>query len=350
MKRLKCCLRAVLLIAIGFSLIPVVWADLSDGLVAYYPFDGNANDESGNGNHGTVHGATLIRDRNGNAENGYSFNGKKDYIHLSSLDSIGFKNGTVTLWFKLATGFHTGNKAINLFSKDNQAHEQNVIEAYFDRNTGKIKLDYGDFGQSIFSDSDSWDYQWYHFAFKWGNIGLKMYVNGIKQTDTLDIVSPVNADTITHIGTHQAVTNFFKGDIDDIRIYNRALSDSEIQQLYQPCQPSIDIKLNSNNRVTGDRVVINTHIKGPSISDSSCLQTKVELKFWATLPNNSVISLIKPFTMLSLLPGYDANSKIFEYTFGGAEPIGSYEINGRLLHTFSGETISSDIEVLTFSK
>jgi len=233
MIKLKCWLRNVLLIAIGLFWIPVVWADLNDGLVAYYPFNGNANDKSGNGNHGTVYGAILTKDRNGNAGNAYSFDGVNDYIHLSSLDSIGFKNGTVTLWFKLATGFHTGDKAMNLFSKDNQPYEQNVIEAYFDGNTGKIKLDYGDFEQSIFSDSNSWDYQWYHFAFKWGSIGLKMYVNGIKQTDTLDIVSPVNADTITHIGTHQAVANFFKGDIDDIRIYNRALSKSEIQQLYQ---------------------------------------------------------------------------------------------------------------------
>jgi hypothetical protein len=279
MKNKKCCLRSVLLIVMGLSWIPVVWADLNDGLVAYYPFNGNANDASGNGHHGIVHGATLSKDRFGNSDSAYEFDGRNDYIHLSSLDSIGFKNGTVTLWFKLATGFHTGDKAINLFSKDNPSHEQNVIEAYFDGNTGKIKLDYGDFQQSIFSDSESLDYQWYHLAFKWGNIGLKMYVNGIKQTESLDIVSPVNADTITHIGTHQAGTNFFKGDIDDIRIYNRALSDSEIQQLYQGCQPSIDIKLNSNNRVTGDRIVINAHIKAPSSSDSSCSQTKVELKF-----------------------------------------------------------------------
>jgi hypothetical protein len=54
--------------------------------------------------------------------------------------------------------------------------------------------------------------------------------------------------------------------------------------------------------------------------------------------------------MLTLLPGYEANTKIFGYTFSGAEPIGSYEINGKLLHPFSGDAISSDIEVLTFSQ
>ena len=45
----------------------------SDGLVAYYPFNGNANDESGNGNHGTVNGATLANDQNGNENKAYEF-------------------------------------------------------------------------------------------------------------------------------------------------------------------------------------------------------------------------------------------------------------------------------------
>jgi hypothetical protein len=54
MKTLKCCLRTVVLIAIGLFCIPVVWADLNDGLVAYYPFNGDAKDVSGNGNHGCI--------------------------------------------------------------------------------------------------------------------------------------------------------------------------------------------------------------------------------------------------------------------------------------------------------
>jgi len=49
---------------------------LKDGLVAYYPFNGNANDESGNGNNGTVYGATLTTDRFGNTNKAYSFDGK----------------------------------------------------------------------------------------------------------------------------------------------------------------------------------------------------------------------------------------------------------------------------------
>ena len=49
--------------------------NLDSGLVAHYPFNGNANDESGNGNDGTVNGATLTTDRFGNANKAYSFDG-----------------------------------------------------------------------------------------------------------------------------------------------------------------------------------------------------------------------------------------------------------------------------------
>ena len=54
--------------------------NLDSGLVAYYPFNGNANDESGNGNNGTIHGAVLTSDRFGNEKFSFSFDGVNDYI------------------------------------------------------------------------------------------------------------------------------------------------------------------------------------------------------------------------------------------------------------------------------
>jgi hypothetical protein len=55
----------------------------TNGLVAWYPFTGNADDHSGNGFHGTVMGASLTEDRFGNAESAYDFDGLNDYIDLS---------------------------------------------------------------------------------------------------------------------------------------------------------------------------------------------------------------------------------------------------------------------------
>ncbi len=101
--------------------------------------------------------------------------------------------------------------------------------------------------------------------------------------------------------------------------------------------------------MTGDKVVINTHIKGSANLDSSCKPSTVIAKVWAKLPNNSIIPHFKPLTGLNLLPSSDINTKIFEYIFRGAEPIGSYEISGRLLDQLTGDSISTDIETLIFS-
>jgi len=56
----------------------------TDGLILYFPFNGNANDESGNGNNGTVYGATLTADRFGSASSAYDFNGVNAYINIPS--------------------------------------------------------------------------------------------------------------------------------------------------------------------------------------------------------------------------------------------------------------------------
>ena len=99
-----------------------------------------------------------------------------------------------------------------------------------------------------------------------------------------------------------------------------------------------------------DQIVININIKGPDNSDLSCEQSKVVKTVWGVLwvklPDNSVISLIKPTELL--LKG-EIIPLLYEYTFNGIEPAGSYEIGGRLLHPSNGNKISTDIEVFTFN-
>jgi hypothetical protein len=78
-------------------------SNLQTGLVGYWPFCGNTNDASGNGNNGTISGANLTSDRFGNTNSAYSFNGSNNYISLSQP----FFNGsnsvtklTYSVWFK----------------------------------------------------------------------------------------------------------------------------------------------------------------------------------------------------------------------------------------------------------
>jgi len=72
-------------------------AFVKEGLVAYYPFNGNANDESGNGRHGKANGQpTLVADRHGSPNKAYNFDGKDDYIQLPP-----FRYGTrfsISVW------------------------------------------------------------------------------------------------------------------------------------------------------------------------------------------------------------------------------------------------------------
>ena len=76
-------------------------ADLNEGMVAYYPFNSDANDESGNGNDGTVYGATLTEDRLGKANSAYSFDGVDDYILVNHDISINFSEAiSISIWVK----------------------------------------------------------------------------------------------------------------------------------------------------------------------------------------------------------------------------------------------------------
>jgi hypothetical protein len=72
----------------------------TNGLVGWWPFNGNANDESGSGNNGTVNGATLTSDRFGNMNKAYSFNGVNNYMQCMQSGPIGVPSITVAFWTK----------------------------------------------------------------------------------------------------------------------------------------------------------------------------------------------------------------------------------------------------------
>ena len=72
----------------------------TNGLVGWWPFNGNANDESGNGNHGTVNGVSLTSDRFGNASSAYNFDGLANYIKVanSSIAAFGQQSFSAIAW------------------------------------------------------------------------------------------------------------------------------------------------------------------------------------------------------------------------------------------------------------
>ena len=81
-----------------------VFADLTEGLVAHYPFNGNANDESGNGNDGIVSGNLQpTADRFGTPDHAYYFNGTDSYVNIGDLDLPG--NFSASIWIKNESAF-----------------------------------------------------------------------------------------------------------------------------------------------------------------------------------------------------------------------------------------------------
>lgn len=84
----------------------------TDSLVAWYSFNGNANDETSNGNNGTVSGATLTADRFGNANSAYDFDGVDDYIDIGDSSSLDFSDGlAISTWIN-CDAFSIGQKII----------------------------------------------------------------------------------------------------------------------------------------------------------------------------------------------------------------------------------------------
>ena len=210
-------------------------ASLTDGLVAYYPFDGNANDASGNGNNGVVHGATLTADRFGNANGAYYFDGSSyiDAPNSSALYAI-CRTVSVSAWIKPEAwypgdGYISFDKWLSVLNK-----------GYNDRQFGiQIESDYGT--KWLFSDNacigsvsqlptlDTWS----HVVITDDGVIMTAWLNGQSiGTASSSGYLPQTTESL-YIGMDRpAGLEYFIGAMDDIRIYNRALSAAEVKALY----------------------------------------------------------------------------------------------------------------------
>ncbi len=221
------------------ALITAVWFGYSKikfhqfvekGLVAYYPLNGNADDASGNGNNGSVVGAKSCKDRFGNANAAFRFNGVDNYISFKSVPLTKLDNWSLSAWMNpssinqyamvVCLGFDDGNTGdgfafgITTGSFNPGNHLTGVL--------GGVKWIPTEY---TFSSPDVW----YHVVMLRNDGVTKFYVNGV-QTANTESSTPLAPTTFT-IGSASGI-RFFKGMIDDVRIYNRALSDSEIQSIY----------------------------------------------------------------------------------------------------------------------
>ena len=219
----------------------------TNGLVGYWPFNGNANDESGNGNHGTVNGATLSADRNGKANSSYSFDGNSNYINVKNSQSLNNSSTAISGWYNLnSLPYSDGYDAKAVIGKWWQY--PSVCDSNFNAYLICINKPQNEAnpilgaatpfyaGNQYYSKTNIKTNQWYHFVFIHDSkTGSKLYVNGnLENSNNLagQICNSINDVNIGADINNGSLWRFFNGQLDDIAIYNRALTEQEITALY----------------------------------------------------------------------------------------------------------------------
>lgn len=202
----------------------------ANGLVGYYPFNGNANDESGNGYHGTVYGAALTADRIGNENSSYSFDGVDDYISGTMQGINQLNESTVSTWIKY-TG-DEGGTPYDLFFQYGTYGNHTLAYGY---NYSEKKLDlYSNCFEFTRYTSVDLNDDWINLVITDDNSITKIYVNG-------NLVEFFDAEILNNScfqGSYEfyigggSDNQYVTGNIDEFILWNRALTEQEIQGLY----------------------------------------------------------------------------------------------------------------------
>jgi len=209
------------------------------GIVAFYPFNGNANDASGNGNNGIVNGATLTADRFGNANSAYDFN--QNYIRVNAAPVFDFNESmSINIWF-----LNKGNGGVFL-SKHQRATLNSSYILYNETICGPTGYitDIGNNVQSIRDDVMCDTNNWHMLTITFNNPTLNVYIDGVlfgsKVTDNIKVTTlPVLFGAVMDPAQPNGVFPNLIGKLDDIIFYNRALNASEVMQLYDIPTPTI---------------------------------------------------------------------------------------------------------------
>lgn len=198
-------------------------------LVAFYPFNGNANDASGFNNHGTVSGAALTADRWGNSASAYSFDGINDNIRVLNSSSLNFQNSvTINFWIKVGEFYDRESYPLSHGNWENRwkiSITNKHIRWTIKTNTGIKDLD---------SETKLALNNLYNVTVLYDGLDYEIYING--ELDAFTSFSGLILTTPIDLMIGQVLPGNiqynFKGVLDDIRIYNYALSYNSIQSLY----------------------------------------------------------------------------------------------------------------------
>jgi len=218
---------------------PAVNSLPNTSLIGYYPFNGNANDEGGTGNTGTLQNApTLTADRFGNANSAYSFDGSSQYVSTTrSFTNI--NDFTLSIWFKTNTVL--GGKLIGI------GNRQTGTSTAYDRHiymNNKGQIYFGTWNGTVTTINSTYSYNddnWHLATASMSSTnGMKLYIDGSLVASNSSVTTAENATEYWKIGYDQMNTgwpsypssNYFHGTLDDVMIFNTELSATNVSTLY----------------------------------------------------------------------------------------------------------------------
>jgi len=237
----------------------------ASGLVSYWGFDGDANDYFST-NNGIIEGATLTTDRFGTANKAYSFNGTSDRITVANSPSLSnFNSITISGWFNTTAFSSDQGLVTKWFQQLNCLSNTDNYSCVLSNNTftnntpalvGATNNYTGyDLKSTFFLQTDVW----YHFVFVHDNLnGGALYINGsltaqLNTQGTLcESTNPLIIGADNNLNT---ISRFFSGKLDDIGIWNRALTPDEIAVIYQQSLLTVNQQTFTNFTVYPNPVV-----------------------------------------------------------------------------------------------
>ncbi len=210
-----------------------------NGLIAEYLFNGNADDSSGNPNHGTVIGPRLAKDRFGKENSAYVFNGTRtneidDIIIVKSDQIFNVSALTISVW--LNGNKPSGYARIIDLLRYGQKEGYNLI--YHEKQGGVLSFQFFDISGrecvAVRTTSKLKDNEWQHIAVTYDGSVANIYYNGKLEDTNLNVsreIKPAYRYLSFGNGCDDSIYWPFRGMMDDIRLYNRALTEDEIKAL-----------------------------------------------------------------------------------------------------------------------
>ncbi len=262
-------------------------AQLANGLIAHWGFNGNVNDISGNNFNGTAHNITYTSGKKGGSNSAAIFNGASSYVSTAYQNSLNlneysicavlkvsaFNTGTCQESVVLATGLYPTTGSISLSMGDNPFDNDNCSNADTSKQVFRCSA-----GSALPNGPSEWQYtpttrtnRWYNVIATFSNNTFKIYVDGQLVNTTTAISGSIgnNTNLGLNIGRNPiggaSSRYWFNGIIDDIQLYSRVLADSEIVDHYNDVyinQPFSDTNLCFNHNFTLNYTTIGSYPAG----------------------------------------------------------------------------------------